>query len=202
MRRFVSVLEAPAVEVVDLPQLRDFLRLDTDADDAMLARMATAAREQVEAYTGRSLVQRTLVLTLDEFPGGRVHWLDRAGTRALLNDAVELPGAPLVSVTSIEYEDLAGVTQTLDAGAYEVQVQALPPRVLPAVGYAWPAARAVTITYEAGYGTEPTLVPAALREAVMRIAAMMYERECTDCTSDPQVRALLDAWRVWRGRMV
>jgi hypothetical protein len=74
------------------------------------------------------------------------------------SDAIELPYPPLISITSVKYDDVAGVEQTLTAvtdyrtlGSGSKGRQA----VAPAYGKIWPQARAdaetVRIRFQSGY---------------------------------------------------
>ena len=55
----------PAEEPVSVEELRAYLRLSHDADDALIARLARAARERVEEETGRALAEQTWRMAAD-----------------------------------------------------------------------------------------------------------------------------------------
>jgi uncharacterized phiE125 gp8 family phage protein len=83
------------------------------------------------------------------------------------------------SVSSVTYVDEAGATQTLASSGYQVDVTSLPPRVTPAYGAYWPAARgttyqAVRVTFVAGYGLAAA-VPDALKAAIKLLTSHWYE---------------------------
>jgi uncharacterized phiE125 gp8 family phage protein len=124
-----------------------------------------AARQWVEAYLRRTLVQRTWRENFDQFPA-----------------VIELLMPPIVSVTSIQYIDEFGAQQTLAADQYRVDVDAEPGRIMPAFGVdQWPptalVSNAVTVTYKAGYpttGSPPNYVqaiPARFKQAILLIVS-------------------------------
>lgn len=184
----VEVNQAPTDEVVGLQELKDYARVDGDDDNEILALLIPAATAAVEARVGRALLQQTLVLHLDAF---------RDPTR---RDAILLPRPPVASVTEIRYTDAGGTQRTVTAATYTVETTVEPAMIFLAQSQSWPTslrlAAAVEVEYVAGYGTSPTDVPAALRHAVKRVARLMYEGGCVDCTDDPQVQSLIQPYRV------
>lgn len=58
----------PGAEPVTLTEVKNFLRVEIDDDDALIATIITAAREAVEVFTGRSLINKGYLQTLDSFP--------------------------------------------------------------------------------------------------------------------------------------
>ncbi len=58
-----KVITPPAFEPVTLQQAKQWLRVDHDADDALIGALIRAAREWVEHYTNTAFAQRELELT-------------------------------------------------------------------------------------------------------------------------------------------
>ena len=158
----VVTTSAPATEPITLAEAKLHLRVDSSDDDDLITAQISAAREYVEAATGRALVQRTVALRLDAFPAGDI----------------VLPLGRAVSVSSIGYIDTAGAAQTLAGGLYSADVNAQPARIAPAYGESWPSTRAqtaaVTVTFVAGYGAAAA-VPAAAVVAIKLLVAHWYE---------------------------
>lgn len=164
MERYaLRVTTPPAEEPVTLAQASDHLKLDQHAADTELGPLITAARAWCEKYQDRAYVTQTLTVKLDRFPCG---------------EPIELPRAPLRSVTSIQYVDGDGDTQTLSADQYQVDAHSEPGRIVPAYGLSWPATRcqlnAVTIVYAAGYGDADD-VPATTKHAIKLLLGHLFE---------------------------
>jgi len=83
----------------------------------------------------------------------------------------------------ITYIDGDGALQTLSTDYYDVQT-GWPGVINLAEGYAWPTTKkvlgAVKITFVCGYGATPSLVPEAIRIAILMTVGHLYNnREST-----------------------
>lgn len=156
------VVTAPAVEPVSVSDLKDHLNLTLADDDTMLANVVVAARQYVERFIGRPIVNTTFDLHYDAFPAG----------------AITLPKAPVTSVTSVKYLDPNGVETTLSGGSYTADIHSDPGRIVPGAD-GWPdtddVPNAVVVRFVAGHGAAADDVPLTLRQAVLLIAAHWYE---------------------------
>ena len=116
----------PAVEPVSLDELKAHLRINADQndEDALLQHYLTTARKYAENYTWRAFITQTWRVSFDCFPC-----------------KIEVPRPPLQEVTSIQYVDTAGDTQTLDEDLYQVDADSQPGRIIPAYGQSWPSIR-------------------------------------------------------------
>lgn len=160
----LELVTPPADEPVDVAAAKEQLAI-ADAisyHDAHLESLIKAARVYVEGRTGLQLLLATYDLVLDRFPVGRT---------------IYVPQPPLQSVTSIQYRDAAGQTQTLDAALYRVSTARQPGRIVRASSVSWPivedAADAVTIRYVCGHST-PADVPETIRRAILMIVAHWF----------------------------
>lgn len=171
MPRLTSVLE-PASEPLTLAEAKTHLRVDTSDDDEYVNALIVAARNHVESITRRALITQTWDLYIDDFPG--------------VDNPIELPKAPLQSVTSIIYVDENGDEQTLNASSYIVSTVGVPGRITPEYELDWPVTReivdAVRIRFVAGYedsGSSPQdladNVPDAIKHAIKLIISHWYE---------------------------
>jgi uncharacterized phiE125 gp8 family phage protein len=155
---------APATNPVTDDEAKLHEKIDTDADDAVIAEMVTAATEAIQEHTFRQLVTATYDWKLDAFPAS-----DR--------DALCVPKPPLQSVTSITYTATDGTSTVWSSSEYTVDTATQPGRIIPAYGYSWPATRdeinAVTIRFVCGYG-DAADVPAALKVAIKELVGQMY----------------------------
>lgn len=189
------IITPPTAEPVPLNVVKQHLRLDDDftADDALLAGLLQAAREETENYLNRALITRTLDVKLDGFPD----W------------ELRLPMAPLQGVTYIRYADTAGDTQTLATSEYLVDTASQPGRLTPGYGKSWPSTReiinAVTLRITAGYGDDWNSVPQPIRQAMLMMIAHWYEnRESVAVGNGLTVNEMPQASQMllWRYKMV
>lgn len=146
---------------VSLAEARAHARVDDGVDDDRLTGMLRSATERAQTLLGgKQIMQATLALYLERFPCGR---------------EIRLPMPPLASVTSVQYVDAAGDTQTLSASAYVVDTVSEPGRIYLKHDQVWPTTEcgninAVTVTYVAGYAT----VPYCIKEAILAGTTCMY----------------------------
>jgi uncharacterized phiE125 gp8 family phage protein len=166
----LSLVTGPSVEPVTLAEAKVHLRQDVADEDALITTLITAARQWTETFTHRALITQTWDLKLDDFP---------------CDDAdLELPLAPVASVTSISYVDTTGATQTWSASSYQTDLptgpQAQRGRIAPAYAQYYPVPRsqlnAVTVRFVAGYGATGATVPESIRAAIKLMVGHWFER--------------------------
>ncbi len=183
------VVTPPATGAVTLDSLKVFMRLTGDDEDTLLQTLLDAATDQVELYLGRSLITRTLRLTLDRFPIARCElWWDgvREGAIAALTGSsgpIRLPRPPILSITSLTTYTPDDTASVLDPTAY--RLDSASGAIVLKDGRSWPTGLreqgGIEIDYQAGYGPNPANVPAAIRTAIMMQAAQSYDsRVCGD----------------------
>jgi uncharacterized phiE125 gp8 family phage protein len=152
----------PAVEPVSVPAARAHLRVDTDAEDALIGGLVRAARVLVEAAAGRALIEQGWRLRLDRWPAGRL---------------VRLPVSPLLAVDRVAVVLAGGVEADLPPAAFTAGGAADPPTVLagPQAPDPAPPRGGIVIDWRAGYASAPEGVPEPLRLAVLRLVARWFE---------------------------
>lgn len=191
---------APTTRPVSVQDVKNWGKIDTDADDALIQRFcldpAIAYLDGRDGVSGLALEQQTWDLKLDAFPCG-------AG-------AIRVPLPPLISVTSISYVDEAGNSQTLSASRYRVDTASRPGRIEIAYGDSWPSARsvvgAVAVRFVCGHALaegSPTEsgVPDNVKMAVIALALHYYENrariaDARQSQVPRHVEAMIDAFRV------
>ena len=162
----LTLSSAPATEPVTTAEAKSHARVDSSDDDTLIGGLITAARQWAEWYTQRAFITQTWDLKLDAFP----------------SEPLELPKAPLVSVSSVTYVDSAGASQTWAADEYVVKVyagqHAPPGRLWLAYGEAFPITLpvldAVTIRFVAGYGAAAA-VPEEIKLGIKVLVAELYK---------------------------
>ena len=154
----------PTIEPVSLDEVKDHSHVDGAESDTVLTILLQAAREYVEHNQKRQLITATYELTLEEFPSG----------------PIILPNPPLITVTSISYEDTAGATQTWASSNYQVDITDIRGSISVEPNVTYPTTEtdrknAVTVTFTAGYGTAASDVPETTRLAIMGLTAYWHE---------------------------
>lgn len=183
MRYAIEVSSAPAVEPLDLVEVKGHCKIDLDDDDDLVESWITLARTQCEDYLDQALITQTLKLYLDEFP----EW------------EICVPRSPVQSITSIVYDATSGTSTTLSASNYRLDAKSRPSRITPSYGNSWPGTRsqtnAVTITYVAGYGASGSSVPPAVLQAMrVAISAWNIDREGAKALPSASLDLLLTVW--------
>lgn len=192
--RSLTRATAPAVEPVTLSEAKAHMRVDTSDDDTYIGTLITAARQWVEEYLDRSLVNTQWTMRLDSFPY-----------------EIELPRPPIasagtVTAVTLTYTLADESTATLSSTEYRVDRNSTPGVVRQLRSGSWPANlddyNAVTVTWWGGYGSTGASVPAVIRHAILMLCSHWYEtRGATLSTGAvPQdvpfgVRSLLDSVR-------
>lgn len=154
----LAEITPPAVEPIDLQTAKRHLRVVAADEEADIVRAIAAARQEAETRTGRQLLEATWKLSLDKFPRGR--------------DRLYLPRPQLRSITSVEFVDGSGQTQTLvEDEDFVVYEEHEPGFLVPSYGKVWPSTRdeplAVRVTYKCGYGIAAEAVPDSIRSWIL-----------------------------------
>lgn len=149
---------------------------------------AADAHLKLDGDTSQQAFVESLIAAATGHIDGPNGWLGRAlGVQTLeargesfWPDDWRLPYPPHIDVVSVKYVDGAGVLQTVDSAAYELDERA----ILPAYGTSWPTPRgsraSVQLRYRAGYVADPeadplvATVPAPIRAAILLMAGDLY----------------------------
>jgi uncharacterized phiE125 gp8 family phage protein len=183
----------PTIEPVTQAEAQLWCKQDDDTDDDVFNSLIVGARDWVEQYTGRALIEQTWTQIIDwRFP--RI---------------ITLPHPPLSSITSLGYTDSAGNAQTLTEDTDFIASTNQEPAVLyEAWTKTWPSTRyvreAITVTYVAGYGDERSDVPDAFRIAMRQLILHWYDARSPvvigtiSKTLELTLTALLNPYKVFR----
>ena len=201
----LQLVTPPAGEPVSLAEAKQHLRVDGGDDDLLIGSLITAARQAAETKTGRQLITARWKLLLDAFPGPLMQSASGASF-SLPGHAILLAKCPVQSVVSIEYLDMNGTTQVMPSSDYVLDAACEPARLTPAFGKTWPPTLpqmgAVSVTFDAGYGTA-SAVPEGLKSWIkLRVGSLYGHREEMSVLSRgridplPFVDGLLDGFKV------
>ena len=156
-----------------LEEAKAYLRIETAAEDALIAGLVASAIGVCEAFVGVALVRREIVEVLPASGGWR-----------------RLSAAPVHAITSVERIDEEGRAVALAPGGYAIDIDA--------GGDGWVRAGGtgrLRVTCVAGLAEEAAGVPAALAQGVIRLAAHLYTNR-DDAKGPPAAVAAL--WRPFR----
>ncbi len=135
---------------------------EDDVQDAVLGSFLRAAMAAIEARTGKALITRGFVWTLNQ-------WRD--------SQAAVFPIAPVSAVSQLAIVDRFGAASVSDSGAYRLEADASAPRLRPQSSAlpGIPSGGAAEIRFTAGYAAAFDGIPADLAQAVLLLAAHYYE---------------------------
>lgn len=181
------ITPATALPLV-LADVKLYLKVDHDAEDALITSLIEAATQNCEHILQRSIMPQTWELVLDAFPAGDL----------------ELFKLPVASITSVKYV-LNEAEQTLAADQYVLDGEQDQRAWLLSVND-WPStddvANAVRVRYVAGYA-DTASVPAPIKHWLMLTVADYYHHRGT-MTLNPVSNfgrnfydGLLDRFRVY-----
>jgi uncharacterized phiE125 gp8 family phage protein len=178
----------PAIWPVTLADAKLHLRVEHDAEDALITSLIYAATHDAEGEMQRAIHPQTWRRRLDAWP-----------------DVIRLWPARVTGITSVAYVDTDGVTVTLPSDRYQLSADDLGARLVPAWGASWPEARqqldTITVTYSCGTWPAAADVPASVTAWIKLRLTDLYEQRGTVTTSAaspvlPYAAGLLDPWRV------
>jgi uncharacterized phiE125 gp8 family phage protein len=177
----VTTIIDPQFEPVTLAEVYKVCRLDPDGSpathehDLLLTGYITTARQYVEAFTRRSLIEQTKRLSTASFGNGNPL-------------AISLWYPPIISINRVQYYDGTNVLTTVDPSNYFLTDDELP-QVMFIDGFAAPTTSrrpdAVRVEYQAGYAANSSpavlqsefaaLVPQDLKDAILLRVQYYYE---------------------------
>jgi len=158
-----AITVSPEFSPVTISEARLHLDLDDNYYDQQLDTLIKVSTRRLEQDTRRSLVTQTHVLSMDTFPS---------------NGIIELPTAPVQSVTSVTYVDTADATQTFSSSKYSVDSNNTPSRIVLNDGESFPTVRGhyddVKVTYISGYGSTVASVDPVAKFAILMLVSHLF----------------------------
>lgn len=199
MRWTLERISDPEIEPVTAAEmvrhLGEFADVANDADlSDDLELQIQAAREWVERYTGRVLVDQTWRLSLEQpgvITGDSVGgYTSRPGyyagqlVVASFLDQINLRLGPVLAIQSFVTVGADGEETAIDSGTYELrEASGRWPRIVPLNGATW-GVGSFRITFRAGYADRTgspqhgaSVIPARFRQAIKLHVEAHYDRE-------------------------
>jgi uncharacterized phiE125 gp8 family phage protein len=168
-------VEAPA-RAVALDEVKAFVRVEHNEEDALIAGFVRSAQAACEAFTGLTLIEQAAVETL---PASR-QWR-------------RLGASPVRAIAGVAAVADDGSESLLPADGYAIDIDAAGDgwvRVLDAG-----EAKRVRLRFTAGMAADWNGVPEPLRHGIVRLAAHLYGARGAGEAPPAAVSAL---WRPWR----
>ena len=148
---------------------KDFLKVDTNADDTLIDNLIKAATQSCEIYTNRYFLDTLVTQYADK-------WVD----------IENLYKSPVSAITHIKYYDSDDSLQTLAGTVYLLDEVSQPARIGLKPNQSYPnianRINAIEVKYTVGYGTAASSVPEAIRQAVLITIGNWYENRQTVIT--------------------
>jgi uncharacterized phiE125 gp8 family phage protein len=185
------VLNVPAlVEPITLAEAKAHLRVDSPAEDVLIAALISTSRLQIEAALSLSLIDQSWSLFLDDWPPPP--------------QLIVLPVAPVRTLTALRTY-AADDTPTAHAVSHlQLDPDLHQPRVHRRQDTVATAPRrpmnGIEIAFLAGFGPTPADVPAPLRQALLQLTAHWFEHrggvaDAADARIPAGISTLLTPWR-------
>lgn len=149
----LTLTEAASGGPVTVAQVKAHIGIETSEWDSMLGDFIAAATAHAQDYLGKAIGTQKWALSLDGFA-----------------DHIELPLGPVTAVDGVTYLDESRVQQTLDPGAYILDLVSTPQRIVRDPDESYPATasvpNAVTVAFTTGFAIAPAQVVQAIKMAV------------------------------------
>jgi len=176
----LTVITPPDGEALSLAAAKEYLRIGTDAEDALVVALIASARARLEAASGLALVGRTLKQTWEGWP------------RDVTRGGAFLGAGPVGALVSVSVVDAAEAAEDV-TGRFRVRAGRLalrPWMALPLV----PEGGRIEAVFEAGYGAAGD-VPEDLVLALKLLVLEAYRRGSAGSDLPEEVDAIVSARR-------
>lgn len=188
--RSLKLTTAATSRLNTLQNIKDSLKIDSTNDDVLLSTLNIAAESYLESVTGRAFINQTWTLQCEGF----------------LADVIELPMAPLNTISSVLTFNTANSSATFITGLYSADTQSEPGRIFLDLEASYPAAlrdvASYRVKYVAGYGSTSSSVPSGIRQvaqtAVKGIVKHWFECGGSDTQLPATVAPLVGILKVHR----
>lgn len=175
----------PLHEPLLLAEVRDYLRVDSVDQDALLDSLVRSTRACAETYTGRAFITQSWRMFIDVWPS--------SGTLCL-------PKPPLVSVEDVSLLALDDTAVSVAPSTYTIDTSATLGKITlkaPASPLMPGKTRAgIRIDFTAGYGDSWNNVPEPLRLGMLHHIAHLYENRGSTGAGVPA--SAISFWQPYR----
>ena len=191
-----TIITPATLKALTVQEVKDYLRVDSDAEDTLLGVLIDAATQMAESYLGRFLLTTVIEEFYDFFPVYKTGVDPFRGDRNI----IYLSRGPVQSLASVKYIDGNGDEITVNASDYRTDLVSQPSRIFPDHGWygTKDTVNAVIVRYTCGY-TQASDVPANIKMAMLLMIGEMYEKRVDSVHRLPTASEyLLNPYRVFR----
>ncbi len=157
------------IEPLALADVKNYLHVVDDDDDALITSMIKAARKRFEHESYRSACSKTFVAYFDGFSGD-----------------IKLEKPPVQSIVEFKYLDEDSTWQDVDSTIYRTELIEDSGTIVKLSGYTWPTdvlsgINTVKVEYVAGYLSQ-AVFPENAKLWMLVVIGGMYENRQTEIT--------------------
>lgn len=183
--RIWKVSTAPAIEPITVEEVKEFARIDGNDEDSLISGFIQAARTNCEAFLGRALIEQTITMKMDFWPGA----------------VIDLPRPPLIAITAVETLDEDDNATEYTSTNYYTVTESIPGQLVLKRDVTWPTNsdrdyQGYQIRFTAGYGAKATDVPRPIREGLKLWVTDIYENRVIRPEPPPEAMTMLNLYRV------
>lgn len=164
----------PLIEPVSLDEAKQYLKIDTNAEDDLISRLIVTARQHVETLSDLILIEQIWRVYFNNWPS---------------NAQLTLPVMPISTITSLKTYNQEDVASEIDAVHYYGDSISTPPQLILRPSRSWikPArpVNGIEVEVVAGFGPMASDVPEPLRQAILLLVAHWYENRHAACDGQP-----------------
>lgn len=159
------VITQPTSFPITTAEAKLFAGVEGDSEDDFVDRLIAAATKYFQHHTGHALAETTYSQFWDYFPCElRFDW------------------TPIYSVTWLKYYNVDGTLTTVSTSDYWTNLNARPPRIIPAYNVSWPTTQygrpeSVELRYVAGYHTDT--IEEGIKIALLNLVKHWYSKRDT-----------------------
>lgn len=179
-------IQAPNIFPITLMQLKSHLRIEHPEEDDYLNFLIDGATEAIQSYIGQSLLIHVWQQTFSyaQRVSGRLSKLP------ILPIRIPLSFPPLLTIKSVVGTNSNKKSKTINNYTLFYKGD------LPVIEVNDPCIK-IEVTYETGYGDRPNMIPADIRQAILQLASVFYQKRCAiPIAEDPVVVSVLQPHRI------
>lgn len=185
----------PAAEPLTLQETKAWLKVDHDAEDALIQLLITTARERCETVTGLSLTLQQWVANLPYWPiKAEEAWWDGFRDGAFTQEPLQfvtLRHGPVRQIDSVLLFDSSGNSALYPASNY--LLDRARDRLVLQAGAPIPQGNRVSNPIEITYTTGYESISGSLKTSLLKLIAHLYEHRGDE--SVPVPRDIVEFWR-------